>query len=297
MKVISLLCPCSPEQKLPLDHHDHCKGVEGRRIPPKLARRILKSIESDESHRGGNITVTRLLGCARETLISDFLPIDLDLRTQLSMTWGLAMEGWIRGDDAIPKKRLSGHLFGVEVSGEPDEINGLIDDYKVHNEVTQRFTAAAPPKPELVAQLNLYRILHEMQNPELVRGKFGDYEVIERDSKGMGAFHGANTPKNSPVPPWFYQEIPLMTSEQIGAMRPLGGGYTVEEIAETLQTAVEKIIMIRQTPCTMNDIEAVARVIKEVPLMGESQKYGKSTKCEYCSVALKCGELAGRRRL
>lgn len=279
MKLAGLSCPCTPETTLPLDHYESCENPP---IPKRLAKRIIQAIQEDTSHTAGNITVTRLLGCARATVIEDFIPVVFDVRGHLSISWGLAMEAWIREAGAPTKQRLRGKLFGVEVSGEPDEVNGWLDDYKVHNEISQKFTVQQAPKPELAAQLNLYRLLFEMQDPEWDAAR---EVMVDKWTKKMAAWHGANVPKNSAVPAWYHQEVPLMSLRQIEALRPLQGGYTVAEIAKHLEVAVHNIKQGANP-------EVVARTI---PLMGETMKYGKASKCDYCSVKGKCGELEGKR--
>lgn len=280
MKLAGLSCPCTPETTLPLTHYEVCEQPP---VPKRLARRILQAIEEDTSHANGNITVTRLLGCPRATIIEDFIPVTFDVRSHLSISWGLAMEAWIReASDTPMKRRLKGPLFGVEVSGEPDEVNGWLDDYKVHNEISQKFTVKEAPKPELAAQLNLYRLLFEMQDPEWDAAR---EVMVDKWTKKMAAWHGANVPKNSQVPAWYHQEVPLMSLKQIGEMRPLQGGYTVLEIVASLSGAVAEI----------KGGKGPVEVARSLPLVGESMKYGKAKKCDYCSVAGKCAELEGKR--
>lgn len=275
-------CTCSPEIQPPTHYDEGCPAPPA---PLRWIQRVLSDLKSDEDHAKGKLTVSRAYGCPRETIITDFVPVVINVLDLVSMAFGTAVHEYIGSSEETPR-RLKGTLFGHEISGAPDEMNAQeCFDIKTGGDTSHKIKFKEPPKQEVRAQVSMYLLLQGQQDPKV--SKFGETEDPVIPEK-LGTWQGAPAPKGGEAPPWYYREILPMSEKEIAEMRPLQGGYTVQEIVDMQVAAVKRI--------KVDKIDANV-VAKEMPLVGASQKFGKKTKCDYCTVRETCDGLEGKRRI
>lgn len=244
-------------------------------MPLRWIRRIMKDLAADTDHANGNVTASRTLACPRAVLIEDFLPCTPSITSFNKMMWGIAIHEAMEPLAQKPP-RFTGKVLGVEMSGEPDELDEMIVDIKTHGEYSHKKSASGGASPELAVQINIYRILAEQNK----------YEV-----KGLAAWHGAMLPETAmfgpnPIAAWVWQEVPRMTEEEIALVQPYGSGYTVRQIVKYLHEGASRI----------RAGEDPVKVVRDTPLVGEKMFNGK--KCQfYCSVNEECGRVEGRKGL
>jgi hypothetical protein len=188
---------------------------------------------------------------------------------------------------------------GVMVEGKVDHVSGnfkIIKDWKTHNESSQGFKFGAYEKggldPEGAAQLNIYRIG--------IAKAILKTEPSEYKPKLL-LVHGANVPHGKV--PWFEAEQPIMSEEQVLALRPFDDEkhpqtqpFTVRELMGQLVDANRRIAAG----------EEADGVIASIPLVGKNVwawRWNKSTrqkerlavgdKCtKYCAAKRACDEIA-----
>lgn len=280
MLIKSLYCPCNNRSDNPIDHY--ARGVcPNPPVPLPLARGIVNSIQGDTVHRDLNITVTRCLTCPRQVAIEDTIPVVLDVRRHLSTYEGSvthrdlqknAPPGSYTEVEIPPQGQTPPTFLGVQIRGTIDFVTSdltEIHDYKKHSETAQRLKyERGGADRELTAQLNMYRILLEKVTPAQI--------------KRLIVWHGAMVSAKGP-PAWFRIEMPFMTEEEIGKLKPHGGELTVQELVEEYHDFDERINVGGL------DIESAVR---QMALVG--RKMWRGEKCRrYCAVKEKCDEIEG----
>jgi hypothetical protein len=275
MLLRGLRCPCSPAQVLPLTHYeDGCTYKHGKPpMPLKYLRRILMGLENDAEHAQGKLTATRVMACPREVLLADYVPCVVDLRSFHKMTIGTAVHEYI-GNGTV---RWLGRLFGVDISGKPDDIMDGIDDYKFQGDASYRYGL----KEEMRVQVSIYRLL-AMQQPEWQKHP----ELLERLTSRLGIWRGSMT-SDRDKEPWEYHPVQPMTEEEIAAFKPHRGAYSVQQIVE-MHVDFHRMVKEGKT---------VKEAIGALPLVGKYFQFGKTPglKCRsYCAVNGECAEVEGK---
>lgn len=278
MRIRSIYCACNERSDNPLDHYEttNCgAAAPGRpeRIPLEWIRSVLAAESGDTFHADGRLTATRILGCPRETAILDNKDVPFDVRRFNSIHWGTVLHAELarhakEGDYkevAIPPFPFGGY----ELQGTFDHVRAdfrLLKDWKTHGENKQGWSykdfIKGKPNREGAAQLNLYRI-----------GIAKSVLKVEPDSyrPTLLLVHAANVAHDGV--PWYEQECPIMSEEQILALRPhdddehpLTQPYTVAELMQQLAEFDRKRRLL--TPADGNYNEAVSRLIAEMPMVG-----------------------------
>lgn len=300
MPVTQLFCPCVGA-RVPLDHYESgaCGGWrKGMKMPLGWVIGVVRGALRDRLHADGRLTATRVLTCAREVLIRDFLDVFFDPRSANSTQWGTNNHEFIAAnsptggyvkvsfggpDSALPAARL----LGVEMAGELDHIVSdfsAIHDYKMHAMTAQSFKASGKPDETTAGQMNIYRLALE-QVCESARGKVQE----------LLAFHGSMAPaseklycwrckSSSACPPWMPQVQPILSEEQIAQIKPGGGEFTVAEIITEYEGFFKR----------QADGVALEDNLRMVPLIGRTM-FGKKKCTEYCQPGVKfeCDRLEG----
>ena len=294
MKIGALKCKCSLEPQ-PVTHYEkrECKDLP---MPLPWLLAILQRNKSDQTHRDNNFTVTRLLTCPRSVAIEDNLPNVIDLRHLNSPTWGHAVHEFMHrntpeGMYSEVRLPLEGQkpplILGVPLRGTVDVLSGdtvVLEDYKCTSESSMKFkwgrkeTAAI----EVRAQASLYKILIEKCMPET--------KIQE-----AAIWNGAMTGARCPAPPWFRVQIDWLEEWEIGAIRPHGCDFTVEQIIVLYKEFHERLNDLRAMgiePETEEWFDRVAEIIGKIPMVGKPMWRG--SKCEkYCSVKDTCYGIEG----
>lgn len=272
VKIKSLYCACNERDDNPLDHHAQvdCGAApvgSSERLPLELINAILRQAERDTYHAAGRITATRGLGCPREVLILDYIPISYDVRRGLT-TW----HGTIK-HKAMHEAGLPGHYqeivippfpFGdFTLEGATDKVKGdfsQITDWKFHSESSQGAKISRLGKGEVdwegAAQLNIYRIGIAKTvlkvDPDIYRPRLVLVHLAETKAVGVPAFEWA---------------APIMTEEEILALRP----HDHERFAYTQPYTVAQILAYLQEAVTAIKSGVAPDVaIAQVPLVGKA---------------------------
>lgn len=310
MKVSSLHCACA-RTPLPLDHYS--SGACPR--PPMPLPRILgilANVAGDTVHRDGRITATRVLTCPRQVAIEDNIPAPFDVLSYNSIYDGViehaamqrtAPPGTYTEIRLPPEGAEPPRLFGVPIEGTIDFVTAdlrEIHDYKKHSESAQAFKfESGGADPEVAAQMNIYRLMLAQCVPDA---------KVERLVVWHGAMTSANTKTfrtKQPVPPWFAVALPLMSEEEIAAMRPHGGEHTVQQIVDAyvrFETEKAEVLLptdrevgVRGEPAEYNypdDGRRLKAALKNIPLVGRGMWKGQ--KCQrYCAVKDICDDIEG----
>lgn len=266
---------------------DHYQGGCARPpMPMPWIRYLLKREQSDQEHAGERLTITRILGCQREYLISDNCGVVLDVRTLDRPARGTLMHK-ILEENAEPGTYTEvrvpppGHepptLGGHPYTGRLDWVThdyAVIGDYKCHSEFRQKHVIQ--PKAlfsDVDAQLNLGRIGIAKSilkcDPEMYRPR-------------MVVTHSAFTSTTTGIPAWKDVEAKYMSEEDLLAYKPANGNYTVRELLEARAEYMAR--KARGVPVRDN--------IKEVPLAGRRMISGN--KCTYfCGMRGVCDDIEG----
>lgn len=309
MKIKSLYCPCNERTDNPLDHYERedCGAVplgKPERVPLEWITAVLAQATSDKYHADGRLTATRILGCPRESVILDNKEIVYDVRSGNQTYHGTLLHRELERcarpgayqEIVIPPFQLGDYF----VEGRTDRVAGdfsVIKDWKSHSENSQRFKYEYFMKgerdPEGAAQLNIYRIG--------IAKSVLKVEPMEYRPK-LVLVHGANVAFDGV--PWFEAEQPVLSEEQILALRPFDDAkhpgtqpFTVRELMKQHVDATTRI----------KAGEPIDDVIKSMPMVGQNVwawKWNKAArshvrqaigdKClKYCVAAEACMGLHG----
>lgn len=247
--------------RVPLDHF--ATTACGLVVHPDYAAAVLNS--DTDYYGAGLVTATGGLGCVRARAIERdeqvaVNPLDYNALV-LGSAWDAAMQA--HAPEGMAKVRVSGLIDSITVEGEIDRVHRLdgnlyIEDHKHSNNFRYKYIAEEDTRVEYVIQTSVYA--------ELFYQTFG-----ERPTHGAIWYHfsGANAPNKPPLLPKIY---PLMAIADCLNHCPYDGDYTVRELyhqaAEYYQT------------------KAVSAF--ELPLAGESMRFGAKSYCDYCQVREAC---------
>lgn len=240
---------------VPLDHFNQCDAVH-----PDFASAVLAD---SRKQRAEGVHVTSILGCPRKGAIERGAEVYVDPTTYNSILGGTAWHRLMEHASNKPELcevDVAGVINGVKIVGTVDRLHPLtaISDWKVTSEWAEKWLSKPKAegggmKPEHLAQLSLYG--------ELVYQSLG-----WRPEYGIANYrtHKAILPFAEPL--W---DLPTVL-----AFHPLGGDYSVAQL-------------IKQVAWS-EDCGTTTECWAELPLVGETQKYGSKSACDYCSVREAC---------
>lgn len=245
---------------VPLDHF--ATTPCGLVVHPDYAEMVLHS--DDDYYGAGLVTATGGLGCVRSRAIerdeSVFVnPLDYNALV-LGSAWDAALQAHAPGGTA--KVRVAGIIDGVVVEGEIDRVrrigeNLYIEDHKHSNNFQYKYVAEEAVRVEYVIQTSIYA--------ELYYQTFG-----ERPTHGAiwYSFSGGNAPNKPPLLSKIYPVKPLADCLD---HCPYDGDYSVRELYHQAAEYCGGVIDAFQ-----------------LPLAGESMRFGTKGYCDYCQVREAC---------
>lgn len=241
-----------------LDHFDHCGAVH-----PDYIAAVLADSRKD---RGDGVHVTSALSCPRRSAIEQQADVFIDplgLNAPLGGTaWHALMEK--TGDPQLCEVDVAGTIGGVRVVGRIDRLHPptAISDWKTTSEFAEKWLSKSKSegggmKTEHLAQLSLYA--------ELVEQSLG-----WRPQQGIVWYRTHKTMLHFAEPLWDLQTVL--------AFKPLNGDFSVAEL-------ISQCDHFNQW---QGGKGALRTKWQDLPLAGESMKYGNKLLCDYCGVREIC---------
>lgn len=244
---------------------DHWESGVCNAVHPDFAAAVLADSRRE---RGDGIHVTSVLSCPRKAAMEASAPVSIDPLTYNAMLGGTAWHGLMEAASSRPELcevEVRGAVGGVELVGKVDRLHPptAISDWKVTSEWAEKWLSKPKDegggmKPEHLAQMSLYA--------ELVEQSLGWRPTY---GKVWYRTHKAQLP--------FTEK--LWSLDETLAFHPLGGDYSVAEL-------------IKQADKHARWVSPNGAPIRcewwELPLAGESQKYGAKLACDYCSMREPC---------
>lgn len=244
---------------MPLDHFEQCGHVH-----PDLAAAVLAD---SQKKRAEGVHVTSAIGCPRKAAIESQVDVRIDPSSYNSILGGTAWHKLMETASDKPELcevEVRGVIAGVELVGVVDRLHPptAISDWKVTSEWAEKWLnkpkdEGGGMKAEHLCQLSVYG------------------ELVEQ-TLGWRPTHGVvNYRTHKTVLPFAEKLWPL---EQVLEFRPLQGDFTVRELIGQLDRFYQ----------WQNQTGALRCEWYELPLVGETQKYGTKSACDYCSVREVC---------
>jgi hypothetical protein len=254
MPIVAFYCQ-KCRANVPLDHYDSCGAVH-----PDFAAAVVADSKRD---RSDGIHVTDVLGCPRKAAIQAIANVHVDPLAYNSILGGTAWHAQMRAASNKPELcevDVSGIVGGTMLVGRVDRLHPptAISDWKVTSEWTEKWLSKPKDegggmKPEHLAQMSLYA------------------ELVEQ-SLGWRPLHGIAWYRTHKTMLSFTELLwPL---DRVLGFHPLGGDYSVAEL-------------IGQAAWSL-DCGTTAECWQELPLAGESMKYGAKLACDYCAMREPC---------
>lgn len=260
MPLVGFTCPICKKQ-VPLDHYAQ-NGPCSLRIHPDYVAAVVKDRKEQEKKTG--VRVTMGLGCPRKYAIvaqEDTYPDPLAFNSPLGGTgWHALMDQGNDGKGIGCEIEVSGELVGVPLTGQIDrvrEANGQlrVEDWKTGSDFRIRYLKPSNQNPKASGPVE-YRIQVSLY-AELYRQQFSrkpDVGAINwRFSSDM-----------------WVEEFELITLESCLNHQPNECGYTVAQL-------------LHQAAAVQAD-----KSWRELPLVGETIKFGTKSGCDYCDVVDIC---------
>jgi hypothetical protein len=232
---------------------------------PDYAAAVIADRSSQDDRSG--VRVTSGLGCPRSYAImddADLYPDPLSFNSMLTgSAWHAVMESGAENQNATidsgvrmfgAEVEVSGMVEGIAISGKIDRVRELpagivLEDHKHGNDFVRKYSTA--PKPEHIVQVSIYGELFEQQ--------FGVRPVA-----GMIWQHYTSSPPFTP------HKFDLWPLAQCLAHHPYSSDYTVLDL---YKQGAERF---------------AGKVWAELPLVGQTIKFGAKTGCDYCAVYAEC---------
>jgi hypothetical protein len=262
MSIVGWYCK-KCRSNVPLDHF--ATTTCGLVVHPDYVAAVLNS--DTDYYGAGLVTVTGGLGCARARAIErdkDVYVNPLDYNPLiLGTAWDLMMRAYAPAEAV--KIRVTGVVEGITIEGEIDRVRWIgndlyIEDHKHSNNFRYQYVVKEGPRVEYVIQTSVYAELYHQT-----------YGV--RPTKGAiwYSFSGAGDDVNKP--PLVPKAYSLISLSDCLDHHPYDGDYTVRELyrqaADYYQSSVK--------------VDAF-----ELPLAGETMKFGSKSYCDYCEVREVC---------
>lgn len=255
MPIIGWYCT-KCRSNVPLDHFEGaCNHVH-----PDFAAAVYAD---SQKQRAEGVHVTAIIGCPRKGAIERIVGVHVDPVGYNAILGGTAWHRLMEQGSNKPELcevEVSGVINGVRVTGTIDRLHPptAISDWKVTSEWAEKWLSkpkgeGGGMKAEHLAQLSVY-------------GELAEQSLGWRPEFGI-----ANYRTHKAILPFAERLWDLQT---VLAFQPLGGDYSVAELLEFAAWS--------------NDCGATVECWAELPLVGESLKYGSKTACDYCAVRETC---------
>lgn len=242
------------ERDVPLDHFATTACGEWV-CQPNYAQAVLRQSTEHLKRPTDTPTVTGGLYCPKESAILNQENVCINPRSENSKMVGTAWATLMDTDHGKSTEvDVAGTLWGVPVTGRADILNDdtlVAGDWKHSNDFMTKYVKAEGTKENYIVQLSLYAELREQSGGR-------------RPQRGI-VWHHFAAEGQWPV------HVELWPLHRVSEYRPSGGEFTVP-------------MLLAQTR------EWIAgKPWRELPLAGESQKFGKAkVACDFCSVSDYC---------
>lgn len=250
---------------VPLDHF--ATTACGLVVHPDYAAAVLNS--DTDYYGAGLVTVTGGLGCVRSRAIErdkDVAVNPLDYNALiLGSAWDATMQAFAPTDKV--KVRVNGIIEGIQIAGEIDRVRRVgddlfIEDHKHSNNFQYKHLAEADgPRVEYVIQTSIYGELYRQT-----------YE--EQPTKGAIWYNFSGANSDSRKPPLMPKIYNLINLQDCLNHRPYDGDYTVSQLYH------HAAVYYQQGSLKVDAFD--------LPLAGESMKFGSKSYCDYCQVRDVC---------
>ena len=291
MPVVGWICP-NTREKVPFGHFDICAhGIKGRpAYSPFYAALDEDKIRKDVRHSTLDITITQVLDCPRAIYLDRTRDYHVDPSSRAAMVRGTACHSqmakilspelyYTEGNDPI-RLDVRGVLFGQPISAMLDILRkdgSEIIDAKFPKDWSARYRdKTGKVKLEHAIQLNGQRLLLAQQDwaikegydPETVRLTIWDHAL--GGTEGPLAMHA-----------------PIMTEEEMATEYPWRSAkYSVQDNVNILVAVREE-----HEKLASGDKVAQEKLAASIPMVGETQMFGDSPKCKFCSLKKECDGL------
>lgn len=293
MSIKGLICrSCLRVTPLDASHWDNGECAEPTIDPGILQAAVTRQIAREERIKAfraahpGEIwfEVSELLGGVRDVFLRrnmDYWPDAQSFNsTEFGDAVGARCEEGLRSLEWETQTQVQGKLFGVNVFGHIDAHKkdwSRIRDTKVKSQGSFFYQQGRGfmASNEDAAQVNAYRILATQMG--LIGMGESSLEIW------YGAMLAANDAKTKkPLDSWMKARAPLMSEEQIGALKSGGSMTTVRENAAILLSAQGRV-----------DVGEDPRAVEGSVPMSCKEMFGKQKCSSYCNVVYNCYSLAG----
>lgn len=244
---------------MPLNHFDQCSSVH-----PDFAAAVLAD---SKRRRVEGIHVTSVLGCPRRGAIETVANVHVNPLEYNAILGGSAWHQLMEKSSNYPdlcEVDVAGVVNGVKLVGTIDRLHPptAISDWKTTSDWSEKWLSKPKDegggmKSDHLAQMSLYG--------ELVC-----------QSQGWRPTHGIA---------WYRMQKGILPfAEQLWDLqtvldyKPVSGDFTVAELLDQLHRYSE----------WQQGRGALRYEWAEMPLVGETQKYGNKTACDYCAVRETC---------
>ena len=295
MPIVGWICPIE-RTEVPFNHFDTCVARSGRpAFNPTLARIMTRKIVGDVRHAGLQLTATRTYGCPRATFLDVAYDYYVDPTRLVAMARGTILHGvfareadealWYTESNDAVRMNLHGTVFGHEIDLMCDAVRrdlGEVVDFKFPLDWSVRYREQQHGrcKIEHQIQLNLARIVLGQQ--EWARREGYDPGNVLLTCWDFALGQGG---RGGPEP----LVAAHMTEEEMEAVRPFGGEWTVADIVAN-HVAMLEAARSRELPRAGTEQDEFAA---SLPLVGETQM-GSSKCTKYCELEPLCSNLVRR---
>lgn len=255
MPITQWFCPscCHP---VGFDHFEltACGGVH-----PDYARAVLRDVQTTAAERRGRVGVSNAMGCPRSRAIQEVEEVAINPLEYNAVLTGTGWHSMMAGDHPDSEVEVRGTINGIELTGHIDRVRRdesgilLIEDWKHTNDYARKtITDLKEPKPEHVVQASIYAELYN--------------QTFDEMPKGIVVWYHFTAGK----PPMIPKRASVKPIEECLNVYPFECDWSIGELYQQLQVPVEDW--------------------RDLPMVGESQKFGTKTMCDYCWVRMTCWE-------
>ena len=210
---------------------------------------------ADQAKPRTGLHVTDCLGCPRRRrLVEEGAPVDL-ARLEARLTGTILHRALAEAKPETAEVPVSGVLFGLQIRGNIDRI----EDAEQGSVTVDYKTGEGKGKDRRLPEAPYAEEVWQQEGYRFIRLKMGFATV------GWRIYYRWDKV-------WYvYEHIgPIWNEAKLAEFRPHGGAFTTAEIAGQV---------VSKLPAA------------SLPLVGATQKIGAGTSCDYCEVALPCGQI------
>lgn len=258
MPIVGFYCQ-KCRSNVPLNHFETCDSVH-----PDFATAVL--VDS-RRQRAEGIHVTSALGCPRRGALEANMPVYVDPLAYNAVLGGTAWHALMQAASSKPELcevEVAGVINGVKLVGKIDRLHPptAISDWKTTSDWSAKWLAKPKAegggmKTDHLAQLSLYA------------------ELVQQ-TQGWRPTHGIAWYR-MPKEIQHYAEK-LWDLQTVLDYKPVSGDFTVAELLGQLDHFAKWQAGRGAFRCEWMDL----------PVVGETQKYGNKTACDYCAVREPC---------